>query len=135
MLNVSSESLAIRGIITRAKEGIRATFEPTYSFSKDLVRSDGLVEVKKKEKPIAPIKNLDSTRKQSIHPPKRKVKLPRMMITGRSDHRMLNDPLIFLKIIFSRMTNNSRRARDQLILGIRKPNCSRIIVNPSNGWI
>lgn len=135
MLNVSSESLAIRGIITRAKEGIKATFEPKYSFSKDLVKSDGLVEVKKKEKPIAPIKNLDSTRKQSNHPPKRKVKPPRIIITGRSDHRMLSDPLIFLNIIFSRMTNDRRRARDQFILGIRKPNCSRIIVNPSKGWI
>ena len=71
MLNVSSESLAIRGIITRAKEGISATFDPTCSFSKDLVKSEGLVEVKKKEKPIAPMRNLDSTRKHSIHPPKR----------------------------------------------------------------
>jgi hypothetical protein len=93
------------------------------------------VEVKKKEKPIAPIKNLDNTRKQSIHPPKRKVKPPRIIMTGRRDHRMLSAPLIFLKIIFSRITNERRSARDQLILGIRKPNCSRIIVNPSKGWI
>jgi len=63
VLNVSSASLAILGIIIKAKEGIIAIFELICKFSKERVKSEGLTKAKNKENPNPPMRNREITRK------------------------------------------------------------------------
>lgn len=133
--NVSSASLAILGIIVSARDGISAIFVGIFIFSKLRVKSEGFTNVKNRENPKPPINILINTRYKITQPPKAKDSPPTITMIGERAQRMLNEPLMFLKIITSLIIKIKRKARIQFLFKIINPNCIEIIRIPIIGWI